>query len=44
MNRSIKGALGLAIGASMLLAGCAGSPETRPPAPAIRRRRPAISR
>ncbi len=30
MNRSIKGALGLAIGASMLLAGCAGSPETPP--------------
>lgn len=30
MNRSIKGALGLAIGAAMLLAGCSGSPETPP--------------
>ncbi len=30
MNRSIKGALGLAVGASLLLAGCAGSPGTPP--------------
>ncbi|MGC4151947.1 MAG: extracellular solute-binding protein [Propionicimonas sp.] len=30
MNRSIKGALGLAVGASLLLAGCGGSPETPP--------------
>lgn len=33
MNRSIKGALGLAVGVSMLLAGCASSPEPSPSAP-----------